>query len=123
MQTTITNKTIADNTNDNFRLAFNRLNRVLMPVLVESGRFEANYFYYTDIMHDAAAMAAMKTDECRWLMLTSSGTFMFTTEKDMRDLCAAPVYRNMGIATYKITCIRAEHEYLPAVWYIEEVTV
>ena len=123
MQTTITNKTIADNANDNFRLAFNRLTRALMPVLIKSGRFEADYFYYTDIMHDAAAMAAMKTDECRWLMLTSSGTFMFTTEKDMRDLCEAPAYRNMGIAIYRITCtkIRPEHEQFPAVWVIEEV--
>jgi hypothetical protein len=123
MQTTITNKTIADNSNDNFRLAFNRLNRVLMSVLIKSDKFEADYFYYTDIMHDAAAMAVLKNDECRWLMLTSSGTFMFHTEKDLHDLCAAPAYRNMGIALYKITCIRGEHEYLPAVWTIETVTV
>jgi hypothetical protein len=123
MQTTITNKTIADDANDNLRLAFNRLNRVIMPVLCKSDRFEADYFYYTDIMHDAATMAAMKSGESRWMMLTSSGTFMFNTGEDMRDLCAAPAYRNMGIAIYRITCTRAEHEYLPAVWDIETVTV
>ena len=123
MQTTITNKTIAADTNDNFRLAFNRLNRVLMPVLVKSDKFEADQFYYTDIMHDAATMAALKNGESRWIMLTSSGTFMFNTEKDLRDLCAAPAYRNMGIALYKITCIRGEHEYLPAVWDIKSLAV
>ena len=48
---------------------------------------------------------------------------MFNTEKDLRDLCAAPAYRNMGIAIYRITCTRAEHEYLPAVWVIDEVTI
>ena len=119
MQTTITNKTIADNANDNLRLAFNRLNRVIMPVLCKSDRFDADYFYYTDIMHDAATMAAMKNSERRWIMLTSSGTFMFNTEKDLCDLCEAPTYRNMGIAIYRITCTRAEHDYLPAVWVIE----
>ena len=123
MHTTITNKTIAADTNDNFRLAFNRLNRVLMPVLCKSDRFEADQFYYTDIMHDAAAMAALKNGESRWIMLTSSGTFMFNTGKDMMTMCAEPVYKGMAVAIFCITCTRAEHEYLPAVWDIKSLAV
>lgn len=123
MQTTITNKTIADNTNDNFRLAFNRLTRLCMSALNGNPKFDADYFFYTDIMHDAATMAAMKNSERRWLLLTWSGTLMFNTEADLNAVRNTTSYKNMGAIVYRITCTRAEHEYLPAVWGIEEVTV
>jgi hypothetical protein len=121
--TKITGKIIADNINDDFRLAFNRLTRLCISTLRGLDKFEADYFFYTDLMHDAATMAAMKNGESRWLLLTWSGTLMFNTEADLNAVRNTTSYKNMGAIVYRITCTRAEHEYLPAVWVIDEVTI